>query len=919
MPIFTGPGFHVETVTAVGFSTVRVRFTQDPKVVSALAANDALNPANYSITGPERNYIVSVATVAGDPQSVDCATKAPLLIGAWNLQVANVVQDTLAALVSPTAAEFLVTAQPTQTALPGGTTNDQISAILRKLFNPALKGTNWDAILDGIAAGDETNWDNAQKAFNQLFLSTASGKYLDRRAGDEGQKRPDIGMSDELFRKLAVSVKNRKLTEEAILEVLEIFYGVDAVRASSTTDMFEPFSLVNGDQLTVLIDEKQSVTVTFNQTHFARISEAYAIEVAAEITRALRDAHSTAYAISYFDPVDGKTKVRLYSGSLGLTSSLRIIGGNAQTKLRFPTSLFHEPFTTTSWSWALSTATPNNLRFTGGAWFNLDIVQPGDLVYIFGTPFTTGGIQGVFEVLSVGAYYNVSNPMAARQQWFEILAPTSVSGSGSGNQTAFASLMFFRPKKRTIYDEPRHVIVAETDGTVDVIIPATTQAVSRQPGTGAYLNSAEAIEIATLARKDGSRVKVSTSGIHGLSVGDQIQLDSILPTGNPAPVSGNNPSGNFAANFATGTTKASLMTTVSFTGTFEGVEHHVHRLREQELFVVGGQTKLGAVYTAIMRPVALEVVSETVSVNEGREVNYKWSNLVTLSYTAGPRQFGSSTGSATDAGSITNDRVLMTGGTTGDDVTGIAKNNWDLFTYSKSPALASVVTGTMPTLRAGHAQASLVFYELICGGWTVAGTPIKSTYSFNLATLTWTARGNMARARMKHQLTKYQNGSAVLALASGGKTAAAITNHCEVYEVNTTNWRSVGPMTFARYDHAAVRIPDGRIIVFGGTGYNPTQSTTPVTLNKVEIYDPNTEIWYRLDPMRTARTKPIAVYVPDRNAIYVTGAGSTTIEIFELATMTWTKPIPLLDYPMSGSQGELLGTDTIAVIGGIAV
>lgn len=917
MPTFTGPGFALELATSIAFSVVRVKFTQFPKAVTSTDANDALNPANYSLVGPGRNYVISCATVAGDSQSIDLTTRSPLLAGAWDLVVKNVVEDNLTALSVQTAVQFLVTQQPTQTPLAGGTANDEVSAVLRKFFNPTLKGTNWDAVLAGIAAGDKINWDNAQKAFDQLFISTASGKYLNQRTSDQGQTRPDIGMSDVLFRQLAVAVKNKKLTEEAILEVLEVFYGIDAVRASSTTDVAEPFALADGDTLSLLIDEKHSFTITFAQSHFAQISVAYAIEVAAEITRALKDAGSNAYAISYNDPLDGTNKIRLYSGSLGLTSSLRVVGGNAQTKLRFPTSLFFEPFSTTSWLWALSTSNPNNLRFTGGSWFDLDLVQPGDLVYIFGgAPFLSANIQGVFEVQDTGAFYDVSNPAAARQQWFEIVAPTNIGGSG--NQTSFSSLMFFRPKKRTIYDEPRHVVVAETDGTVDIIIPATTQAVSRQPGTGAYLNVTPALDITNLVRKDGMEVDAITSTAHGLSVGDQVQIDGALPAGIAAPEYPDDPSGDFAANIAIGNTKASLMTTVSLTGTFQGMEHHVHRLRESELVVVGGQTKTGATIAGIPSPVVLEILAEAVNANGGRQQNYKWTDLVSLSFTAGPRQFGSSTGTIADAGAITNDKILMTGGTTGDDTSGTSKNSWDLITYSKSPSLALLSSGTMPATRAGHAQASLIFYELICGGWTTAGTPIATTYSFDLPTLTWTGRGNMLRARMKHQLTKYQNGTAVLALATGGQSAAAILNQCEVYEVNTNTWRQVGPMSYARYDHAAVQIPDGRIVVFGGTGYNPTQSTTPVVLNKVEIYDPKTEIWYRLDPMRTARTKPVAVYLPTRNAIYVSGGGGRAIEIFNVDTMTWTKPIEMLDYGMSGAQGGLLGVDTFTVIGGVA-
>src|ERR1700690_1818405 len=135
-------------------------------------------------------------------------------------------------------------------------------------------------------------------------------------------------------------------------------------------------------------------------------------------------------------------------------------------------------------------------------------------------------------------------------------------------------------------------------------------------------------------------------------------------------------------------------------------------MREGGLFLGCGQTNAGMVFTAIANPVVLEILSESINGNGGRQQVYQWTNLVARTYTAGPRQFGSSAISQL-IDSITDNRVLITGGTTGDDITGTSKNNWDVLTYSKNPALSAQVSGTMPVARAGHAQASVAFYELI--------------------------------------------------------------------------------------------------------------------------------------------------------------------------------------------------------------
>lgn len=445
---------------------------------------------------------------------------------------------------------FSITHVTTQSSLASGARNDAAENVLRKFLNPALKGPGWDAIIAGLAAGDRINWDNAKLAFDQLFLSTASDTYLDKRAADNGQKRPeDVGMSDELFRQLAIATKTHQLTQEAILEVLEVFYGSEAVRAFSTSTMSEPYALADQDELFVLLDEREAVRVVLNRKHFAKLAEAKAVEVAAAISRALKAAGSQAYAFAYKDPTTDETSVRIYSGSRGLGSSVRIAGGAAQRVLKFPDPIFDDDdFSATSWDVDASPDTPGWARFFGGETFDLDQVVPGDLVYIYSNDPTDGfvaaDIQGTFVIKNVLTYYPVLTPLGPREQYFEIElfnAPTVTV-----SQTSPLSLMFFRPTKRTVYDEPRHVIVGQSDEQCDVLIPATTQAVVRGPGTGAYLKVSDALEVESLVRTPGNIVTIETSDPHGLAEGDQVIIDGVLPTGTAPSVTAGTPSEDFS-------------------------------------------------------------------------------------------------------------------------------------------------------------------------------------------------------------------------------------------------------------------------------------------------------------------------------------------------------------------------------------
>jgi hypothetical protein len=332
---FPAATFSLESVRQLSVAALRATFTQYPRALDAGNTDDALNPSNYTLIGPDANYVISCATVDGDRQSIDLYLAAPLALGAWTLSVENIVEDASESLMPPTDLPFEVAFTLTSDPLGHGAVNEEHENIIRKFLNPALKGKGWNSMVAALAAGDQINADNARLAFDQLFLSSASGLYLDRRASDEGINRPrGVNMSDDLFRRLALTERNGKLTQKSLLDVLEIFYGRDAVRASSDTGASEPYPLQDGDELVILFEERNTVTVTFERAHFSRIGVALAKEVAAAITRACRDAGNSGFAIEY------RNLVRIYSGTLGLTSSIRIIGGRANTVLIFPDPIF---------------------------------------------------------------------------------------------------------------------------------------------------------------------------------------------------------------------------------------------------------------------------------------------------------------------------------------------------------------------------------------------------------------------------------------------------------------------------------------------------------------------------------------------------------------------------------------------------
>lgn len=377
-----------------------------------------------------------------------------------------------------------------------GASNDTAEELLRKHLNPALKGRAWDALLGALAVGDRLNWDMAKAAFDQLFKSTASGVYLDRKCGDDGVARPpNIGMPDDLYRRLGIKVTAGKLTQEVLLEVLEIFYGSDSLRAHVETEAEEPYALVDGEGLQVLVDERETLPVTFQGTDFSVIGQASALEVATAMTRQFRLNRSKAFAVAVQNAVTGRARVRVYSGALGLGSSVRVPQGLSQKALRFEAQVAAvDPATSpASLSWVLTSPEAGLLRMklTGAVALDLTQVQAGDYVLVTGANFDPAN-RGSHTIQAVDVRYNG----ATLEQYIE-LEHEGVAQAGVA-QVRLDDVLFFRPTKKSIHaGGSRTVVVAQsTPEQVSVVLPATTQAVERVLETAAYpMDPAEAEEL----------------------------------------------------------------------------------------------------------------------------------------------------------------------------------------------------------------------------------------------------------------------------------------------------------------------------------------------------------------------------------------------------------------------------------------
>jgi hypothetical protein len=107
-------------------------------------------------------------------------------------------------------------------------------------------------------------------------------------------------------------------------------------------------------------------------------------------------------------------------------------------------------------------------------------------------------------------------------------------------------------------------------------------------------------------------------------------------------------------------------------------------------------------------------------------------------------------------------------------------------------------------------------------------------------------------------------------MAGGVQTVGASTAVIDLNQASPA-WRTTAPMAYGRFLHNLVVLPDGKVMVVGGSNVLSQTSTTGILQS--EMWDPNTETWSPLTPMQTLRMyHSIALLLPD-GRVLVSGGG----------------------------------------------
>lgn len=175
-----------------------------------------------------------------------------------------------------------------------------------------------------------------------------------------------------------------------------------------------------------------------------------------------------------------------------------------------------------------------------------------------------------------------------------------------------------------------------------------------------------------------------------------------------------------------------------------------------------------------------------------------------------------------------------------------------------------------PMITTRHSHTATLLPDgrvLIAGGYGEGTTTLATAEIFDPATNSFTSTGSLVAARAGHVAVLLQNGRVLV--AGGLGPGWHFLSSAELYDPATGRFSPAGSMTVARESHVGVRLLDGRVLIVGGHRGRRAEITIYASS---EVYDPATGAFTRVGDMRIPRHKHDAVLLPDGEVLITGGS-----------------------------------------------
>jgi hypothetical protein len=182
---------------------------------------------------------------------------------------------------------------------------------------------------------------------------------------------------------------------------------------------------------------------------------------------------------------------------------------------------------------------------------------------------------------------------------------------------------------------------------------------------------------------------------------------------------------------------------------------------------------------------------------------------------------------------------------------------------------------------------------LAIGGRDTNG-PMSSVELYDPDTGLWSSTGSLQTPRAAHTATLLPDGKVLVAggtaltpAPSSSTPPDPVVASAELYDPVTGEWSFTGSLGQARENHTATLLPNGKVLVAGGFSFFDT-----VFLTSAEIYDPVTGKWLPTLPLTSGRTEHVAALLPNGKVLFAGGFNTSdtgpTTELFDPASAVAT-------------------------------
>jgi hypothetical protein len=189
-----------------------------------------------------------------------------------------------------------------------------------------------------------------------------------------------------------------------------------------------------------------------------------------------------------------------------------------------------------------------------------------------------------------------------------------------------------------------------------------------------------------------------------------------------------------------------------------------------------------------------------------------------------------------------------------------------------------IATGALTVSRIGHAAVRLADGKVVILGGVDDKDPAATRVEvYDPVTGAFSAQGTLTTPRANPTATLLSDSKILItggyqSNAKNPKAAPVVLDSVEIYDPATGHSQIAGAMSVPRWEHQAIALPDGRVLLAGGF----TNLSSLAITRTVDLFDPATGQITPGPPMATAHGQGAAVLLQDGRAIVFSGIGSAS-------------------------------------------